>query len=532
MSIKQTERKFALGAEQIDLVSEQVSDFLCELKLESKEIMRIRLNVENILIAWQERFGTKSIVQMSCYIRLGQPLIRLCLKGEPFDPLKVEEDEFGGWKNALFTQMETQTNYTYVRKVNTVVFRVVRPKRSPLVLLPISLLAAVVVGLSGTLLPDNIREIIAGSYIAPITSTYLDVLGFFGIPLIFLSVALGISAIDDINVLDRIGKRMMSFYLLVLLILTLLAGAVAFPFFRFLSGDSLNIVYTDLLEMVLGWLPTNLVKPFVDSNAMQLVLMGFIFGIGLVKLGPQTKPLSDTLEGLNSLLLWWAEFFTRLIPVFVFVIVVKSFWLGQLSEILPAWKSWVVTTGLQAAALLIMMLGVCRKYRVGLRVLVKKISATFLIALGTNSCTASITENYACCAGKLGIAGQVFGFGIPIGTSVFKPASSIRMIILSFYMASTYGVGVSPDWFLMAVLMAVILSIAVPAIPGGVLMFCPMLFAQLGLPEEALTPMLATDIFFDAVCTAFNQVSVQMALIQQAGSMDMLDLEMLRRAES
>ena len=68
MAIKQTDRKFSLGAEQIDLASEQVSDFLCELKLERRAVMRIRLNAENILIAWQERFGAESTVQMSCYV--------------------------------------------------------------------------------------------------------------------------------------------------------------------------------------------------------------------------------------------------------------------------------------------------------------------------------------------------------------------------------------------------------------------------------------------------------------------------------
>ena len=90
-----------------------------------------------------------------------------------------------------------------------------------------------------------------------------------------------------------------------------------------------------------------------------------------------------------------------------------------------------------------------------------------------------------------------------------------------------YEVSVSSGWFILAILMAILFSVAVPAIPGGVLMFFPMLFAQLGLPAEALTPMLATDIFFDCVCTAFNQVSVQIALIYQAGEMELLDKEML-----
>ena len=85
---------------------------------------------------------------------------------------------------------------------------------------------------------------------------------------------------------DRIGKWMASFYLIALLVLVLLAVVVNFPLFRFVSGDSLNIVCTDFMEMVLGW----------------------------------------------------AEWFTRLIPLFVFVAVVKNFWLGRMFEILPVRK--------------------------------------------------------------------------------------------------------------------------------------------------------------------------------------------------
>lgn len=521
---------FFLEADKIDLASEKIMDFLQQLALEHREALRIQLSTENILLAWQERFGKSAQVRLSCYSRMGQPLIRLQLDGDAFDPLEQSGDASSLWEKHLLSQMETRAAYSYIRGVNTITFRIVMPKRSPLVLLLFSLAAAALVGIAGGLLPPEARVAIAEQWLTPICTTYLNVLSFCGIPLIFLSVALGIRGIDDVNMFGRIGKKMVLHYFLVLLATTLLAAAAAYPMFRFIfGGSSLNIAYTDLLEMVLGWLPTSLLQPFLDCNAMQLILMGFIFGIGLLKLDPLARNLAGVLDDLQSLLLLVAEWFTRLIPVFVFIIIVKSFWLGQMSEILPAWKSWAVTSGLQATALLVMALQICRKNKVRLSLLLKKVSATFLIALGTNSCAASITESYACCGGKLGIDGKVFGFGIPIGTSIFKPSSAIRLIVLVFYMASTYQVGVSAEWFVMAILMTVMLSIAVPAIPGGTLMFCPMLFAQLGLPAEALTPMLATDIFFDAVCTAFNQVSVQMALIQQADVLGMLERDALRQ---
>ena len=526
---KEINYDFFLEPEKIDLAAEKVEEYLTSLGLKKKEVIRLRLSVEEILLSWKERTDGKRMVQLSCYKRLGQPLIRLKLVGNTCDPLKKTEDTFSEWSETLLSRLETRPVYTYSRGVNIVTFRVLRPKRNPLVLLLIAVASAIIVGALGMFLPAEFRTDIAQHLIEPICTTYLDLMCFYGIPLIFLSVALGITGVGDVHAFGRIGKRMLGHYALFSSFAALGAAILAYPFFAFVFGaSSANFSYADVLSMVLGWVPTSLVTPFIECNAMQLIFLGFIFGIGLLKLEPLGHRLLDVFEDVNSILLLAAEWFTRLLPALVFGTIVKSFWLGQLSEILPAWKSWVATTLLQALFFLLMTLAVCRKYKVRLIVLLKKVFSTFLIALGTNSCTASVTDNYAVCAGKLGIDSSVFGFGIPIGTSIFKPACAIRMVVLSFYVVSMYEVSVSPGWFILAILMAILFSVAVPAIPGGVLMFFPMLFAQLGLPAEALTPMLATDIFFDCVCTAFNQVSVQIALIYQAGEMELLDKEMLR----
>lgn len=519
---------FFLEDAKIDHAAERITEYLTGLGLERKEIARLRLSAENILLAWQARFGTTGSVRLSCYSRLAQPTIRLALEGEPFDPMNGDEDA-GEWSRNLLARLNTQPIYSYNRGSNIVTFKVLQRRRNPFLLLLIALAAAVLVGALGGVLPHDFRIVAAEQWMAPICDTYLNVLGFCCIPLIFLSVALGIIGVGDINTFERIGRKMVRHNMRTLLITTVLAAAAAYPFFRFTFGESsLRIAYADLLKMVLGWLPTSLIQPFLDCNAIQLIIMGVVFGIALLKMEPLAKNLSNVLDDLNSLLLMVSEWLTRLIPIFVFIMLVRSLWTGTISEVLPAWKSWVVTTGFEAAALLIMALQVCRKYRVRLGLLLKKVSQTFLIALGTNSCSASISENYACCATKLGLDSHVFGFGIPIGTTTFKPSAAIRMVVLSYYMAAAYHVSVTPLWFVMVVLMAAVLSIAVPAIPGGVLMFCPMLFAQLGLPTGAIAPMLATDIFFDAICTAFNQVSVQFALIQQGGQMGLLDAEALR----
>lgn len=530
MAAKSENFSFLLTAKNIDMAAEKVMAFLSRLELQNKEVIRLRLSVEEVLLSWQAKLTENKEVELSCYKRLGQPVIRLKVEGEGCNPLESQDDEFGEWGENLLARLETRPVYSYNYGINIVTFRVVRRNRNPFVRLLIAFVAAILVGFLGLALPNDIRTYIAEGWLATACSTYLSMLAFSGIPMIFLSVVLGIIGIGDIDVFGKIGRKMVQSYLVVLLAAAVVTALIAFPLFHFTIGSQqLQVDYTNIWETALGWAPTGLLDPIINCNAMQLIIAGALIGAALLKLEPQGKHLTNIFTDLNSVLLQVAEWFSRLLPIFLFATLVKSIWLGQMSEILPAWKSWVVTTGLQAAAFLVMAVIVCWKYKVRLGKLLKKVSSTFFIAIGTNSCAASVPDNYAVCAGKLGIDHKVFGFGIPIGTTIFKPSCVIRLIVLSFYVASMYQVKVSLTWFVMAIAVSVILSIAIPAIPGGTLMFFPMLFSQLGLPASALTAMLATDIFFDAICTAFNQVSVQMALVRQAGAMELLDKDILKQ---
>ena len=517
-----------LNAETVDRFSEKVAEYLNSVKNDPKETMRIRLSVEEILLRFRERFGENVRVKLVCYSSLGQPIVELRVKEDSFDPLEDGKEDGGTFGRKLLANLQTTPIYSYSKNTNVVTFKLVRKKKTALFRLLVAVLLGVLVGwLGGMLIPSEIRGYITEKPLKMVCDTYISVLNFFSIPLIFLSVALGIIGLGDTASFGRIGSKMFRHFLIWLLIATFGAALLAFPFFRFTQGGVYAFDFDSLLEMLLGFLPTSLVEPFLSCNAMQLIIMGVIIGIAILKLNPIASRLSQVLDDLQNVLLLISQWFTRVIPLFVFIIIVRGMWAGGIGEVLSAWTSFAVTTSLQLLFLLAQALEICFRHRVKLPTLLRKLSATFLIALGTNSCSATITEMYAC-LGKIGVSSDIASFGIPIGTTVFKPSCAIRLVTLSFFMAAAYGVGVSPGWIAMMLVMSVILSIAVPAIPGGLLLFYPMLFSQLGIPAEAITAMLATDVFFDAVCTAFCQVNAELALIQQAGRLDALDVDLLR----
>ncbi len=529
MSAKEIGLTFRLDPERIDSASETIAEFLSGLELDHKEVLRLRFTAEEILLSWQEKFGAGIDAQLACYSRFGQPIIRLRLEGEPFNPLEKSEENGSEIGQSLMARLETTPIYGYSHGVNSVTFKILPKQKKAFLAFLIAMVLAAIVGFVGTFLPEGFRTEMANNLIGPVCDTYLNLLSLCGIPLIFLNIVLAITGIGDVNIFERISKKMALHFGAVLTMTVLLTFFVALPFFRFTFGEGgVSFAYTDLITMIFGWIPTGIFQAFVDLNTMQIIFLGIIFGIGLLKLDPLAKNLLHVLEDLDSFLLMVSEWAGRLIPAFTFLVIVKSFWLGQINAFLPMGKSWVITIGLLFVVHFLLVLQISLKHKASIGKLIHKVTKTFLIAFGTNSCAASVSENFNGCV-KLGIGNKVLSLGVPIGTCVFKLGTAVRLIVLGFTMASMYGVPVSSTWFVVLLLMAFLLSISIPGIPGGVLIFAPMFFAQLGIPEEALVPMIATDIFFDLFVTAFNQICVPFALVQQSHKMDMLDEEALRR---
>ena len=525
------ERK--LCDETIDEFSEKVSAYLASLKTEKKELLRLRLNVENVLLQWMEHYGDEKTVSLACYSFLGQPTIRLKLKGEGYDPIADERSDGSEWSRKLLAGLQTTPVYSYSAGENLVTFKLIRKRKNPLFGLCIAIAAAVAVSLLGMLaLSEDFRVGVASGFLTPVCDTYIQMLNFSGIPLIFLSVLLGICGVGDSASFGRIGKKMIAHFAITLFVVTAISALVFYPFFDFVWGSgAVAVNYREFLDVVLDFVPNSLFLPFINCNAMQLIVMGVAMGLALLKLKPVGQHFSDFMEDLNSILLLIAEWFTYLIPIFSFVIIVKSVWAGELSNILSAWKPWVLVTGMQVIILLAMGIQLCSRNKVKLGTLLRKLSKTFLVAFGTNSCCATIPAIYECEA-NLGVSYQVAGFGIPIGTSIYKPSTAVRLVGICYLAASASGTAVSPQWFILTVFMAMMLSVAVPAIPGGVILFYPMLFSQLGLPAEMATAMIAADLFFDASCTAFCQISTELALAQQATELGLVDPELMRKEDA
>ena len=79
----ESKTEYLLTNEAVDEISEKTSEFLGTLNTESKNLLRIRLLVEEILLDWQEHFSEQAKCQVRIGKRFSQPLSSWKSRGKP-----------------------------------------------------------------------------------------------------------------------------------------------------------------------------------------------------------------------------------------------------------------------------------------------------------------------------------------------------------------------------------------------------------------------------------------------------------------
>ena len=524
-------KNYQLNNLAIDEISNEAEKYLTSIKMEKKNLLRIRLIIEEMLLDWQSFFSEEAVCQVKMGQKFGRPYISLDLEGASYNPLDKNESEFGSYKDRLMENMGLAPMYSYERGRNKVIFKFKKQKMNPLYSLAVAVAAGIGVGMAGLILPDALRVGILDNVLTPIYDTFFNLLGTIAGPMVFLSVAWGIYGIGDTVTFGRIGKRMILHFIGMTFLLSSLCTLASLPFFElnFVKHSGGTSQLSSLFQMILGFIPSDIVSPFQDGNSMQIIMLGAAIGATLLILGKTTEAVAKAIEQINYIIQFLMELVSNLVPYFIFIILVQMIWSNTLGIVVAAWKPVVifVLAMVFLSALMLVLAGILCK--VNPILILKKGFSTFIIGVSTASSIATFGNCSNVCEKKFGIANNITSFGVPLGIVMFPPATAIYFIFICIYTAEVYGIECSLAWFVLAIFSAVILAIASPPIPGGTLTCYTIMFVQLGLPEEALVVALALDVLLDFIATGMNMFTLQLELLVQAKGMGVVKEKILRK---
>lgn len=511
----QTGRKqYSLSGQGIDAISDSVQQCLLALKYESKNALRIRLSIEEILLIWRDRFGEDAACTLTTGYRFRKPYILLETEGEACDPLEDAEASLGEWGLNLLSRIGLSPSYSYAKGKNACRFELKAPSMNPVHKLLATIILAIVCGLLGLLLPEGVRTSLATEGLTRLSDSFYGLLSMISGPLVFLSVLMGICGIGDTATLGGIGKKLiLGFAGLSCAGTAFACGAYALVFhLRPAAGAAASSGLLDMADMVLGMIPDNILNPFLLNSSLQIIVLAAMVGIAMLSLGKRVERLYNAVEQFQQLIQVIMNWIGALIPFLIFIVVLQNIWEGSLSTLIGAWKPFVFVLGVLALLLVGMLFYTAFRLRMKPLDLARKLLPSFMIALTTASSSASLGEIFSCCERKLGIEKRLSNFGVPLGVVMCVAGSGVGFISCVLYSAQSYQTPVSLAGMLIAVFSATLLIIASPPVAGGVLSCYALIFSQLGIPADGLGVIVTLNIFMDFFCTAVNVVMIEMML--------------------
>lgn len=376
-------------------------------------------------------------------------------------------------------------------------------------------LGALVVGLSLGAIP---RLQSVALQLEPIGTLWVSAMRMTVVPLIVSLLVVGVVSAASAAQVGKLGVKAFGMFVAMLTAagaFTALIAPWAFDFLPVDAAASAELRASARLEptsadltftgWVLSLVPTNPVKAVADGAMLPTLVFTLAFAFALTRLEPDVKaaPLK-VFEGVSKAMLVMVRWVLAAAPVGVFALAFAlAVRVGSTSAVraLGYYVGLVIVLHVITGALLYLL--AVTAGRVRLETFARAVFPAQVVAFTTRSSLASLP---ALVEGgrELKLPADVTGFVLPLAVAAFKLTSPIYWTLGAMCVARIYGIELAPTALATIALSSILLNAATPGIPSGGLLIQAPLYAQVGLPVEALGILIAIDTIPDMFKTALN----------------------------
>ena len=280
------------------------------------------------------------------------------------------------------------------------------------------------------------------------------------------------------------------------------------PFFSFNGTGTYNVAAKSLYDILIGFVPTNLVASFLDFNSIHIMIIGAMFGFSLLAMGQKGSTLTEVFDECNSVAGITNGFLNKFIFLYVALNLFSLITTSRFSEFASAGKMIAAIVVAEIILLIFYTVNACLKTKMPLGKFVKTVMPATLICLSSANLSAAFSTIISTLLGA-GIDDDTVNLSLSLGSVFFQPACTVVFVFSSLFMASAYGVEISVTWLIVAIILSVILVGAMPNIPGASVSVIPLLYTQLGIPAGGVALMIAINAILQFLTVAIDAWCLQ-----------------------
>ncbi|MBU6414083.1 MAG: dicarboxylate/amino acid:cation symporter [Planctomycetes bacterium] len=373
---------------------------------------------------------------------------------------------------------------------------------------------------------------------------FLLALRFIAIPIILSSMILAVASLGDIRKVGRIGLKTITCFAITLVVAIVIAigvvqivkpGKFVTPEAKAkLLGDFSGELATKMQagaaaqnqtiwSFLLDIIPANPIAALATGNMLQVVAIGFLVGVGLTMI-PREKstPVVAFFDGLSSTMMELVRLIMACAPVAVFCLItqtVTNLGFGSLASVLL--YCLCVIGGLAIVLLIeypiLIMLMTPRSAGMTPKKFFAGLSPAITLAFSSSSSTATLPVTMACCRDRLKIPASIVNFVCPMGTTINMDGTALYQVVSVVFLSQLYGMDLSATQLLTVGVMAAVVAIGAPGLPGASVIMMAVVLESVGIPTEGIAIILAVDRLLDMSRTIVNVAGDAVACVVVAG---------------
>ena len=350
------------------------------------------------------------------------------------------------------------------------------------------------------------------------------------VPLVFVSLVCGASALGNNARMGRIALRTIALYLVTTVIAVSVALMVAM-----LIGPGNGIVLPgeanfvprpspSLADVIVNIVPSNPVRAMAEGEMLQVIVFALLIGFAITRAGESGERVMAFFRDFEQVIMKIVGILMVLAPWGVFALLTKLFSQLGVGAIVDLAKYFstvlgvLIFHGLVVYSLLLRTLA-------GLppSMLLYKIRPVWAFAFSTASSAATIPVTMQAVEKRFGVKPTVAGFTVPLGATINMDGTAIMQGIATVFIAQVYGVDLSVGDLAAVVLTATMASIGTAGVPGAGLIILALVLEQVGLPVEGIAMIIGVDRLLDMVRTAVNvtgDATVSLIVGEKEGQVD------------
>lgn len=347
--------------------------------------------------------------------------------------------------------------------------------------------------------------------LAPIGTLFLNAIKMLIVPLVFVSLVAGITAMHDSTKLGRISVKTITIYL----VTTAFAVSIGLLFGAlFAPGEGMQMVASasqeakqapSLVSILVGLVPTNPVTAFAEGNILQIIVFAIALGVSMNLIGEKAAPAIKLFDSLAETFYKLTDLVMRFAPIGVFALLAGVVGSHGAEVLLPL-------AGVIGVIYLASIVHVLLVYGGLLSLLARLnplrffqgIAPALAVAFSTSSSSGTLPVSIDCARKNLGVSQGVAGFVLPVGATINMDGTAIYQGVLALFIAQAFGVDLSGGQYLMIILTATLASIGTAGIPGAGLIMLGLVLTSVGLPLEGVALIAGIDRILDMARTTVN----------------------------